>query len=347
MTEMNERISIQKFIETLLDDASPEVDIIMNRFSDLEESDLAALKEIWPQVNLPRRKRIMFDLKEIAENDLLVCFDNVALMGLEDSDPDVRVNAISLLWEYENKSLIPTLIQMMKEDPAKSVRAAAATGLGKFIYLGEIEDIPTEAYSQAENALLDTINSKDDKEVRQHALEAISFSCHKAAQDEIRKAFASTDSTWVASAMFSMGRSADKRWTDRVLENLDHHESDVQLAAIIAAGELEIEEAREPLLLLLEKSTYLDEDLQRTITWSLSQIGGENVRAALEYLLEIAEQEEDDTETVEFIEAAIENLEFNEGLLFPDLFDFDLNDEDDFHDLTGINGEMTDYEEEE
>ena len=344
---MTEKISIQKFVESLLDDATPEADIIMNRFSDLEESDLAALKEIWPQVNPVRRRRIMFDLKEIAENDLLVCFDNVALMGLEDPDPEVRVNAVSLLWEYEKKSLIPILIQMIQKDPDKSVRAAAATGLGKFIYLGEVEEIPSEAFSEAENALLDTINGKDDKEVRQHALEAVSFSCHKAAQDEIRKAFASTDSTWVASAMFSMGRSADIRWADRVIENLDHPESDVQLAAIIAAGELEIEEAREPLLLLLEKSTHLDEDLQRTITWSLSQIGGENVRAALEYLLEMAELEEDDTDTVDFIEAAIENLEFNEGLLFPDLFDFDLNDEDDFHDPNGINGEMTDYEEEE
>lgn len=343
---MTEKISIQKFVESLLDDATPEADIIMNRFSDLEESDLAALKEIWPQVNPVRRRRIMFDLKEIAENDLLVCFDNVALMGLEDPDPEVRVNAVSLLWEYEKKSLIPILIQMMQKDPDKSVRAAAATGLGKFIYLGEVEEIPSEAFSEAENALLDTINGKDDKEVRQHALEAVSFSCHKAAQDEIRKAFASNDSTWVASAMFSMGRSADIRWADRVIENLDHPEADVQLAAIIAAGELEIEEAREPLLLLLEKSSHLDEDLQRTITWSLSQIGGENVRAALEYLLEMAELEEDDTDSVEFIEAAIENLEFNEGLLFPDLFDFDLNDEDDFHNPTGINGEMTDYEEE-
>ncbi len=56
----------------------------MNRFSDLEEDDLAALKENWPQVQPARRRRIMHDLKEIAENDLLVCFDNIALIGLED-----------------------------------------------------------------------------------------------------------------------------------------------------------------------------------------------------------------------------------------------------------------------
>lgn len=345
MTDLNERISIQKFIESLLDNATEERDIVMNRFSDLGEGDLAALKENWPQVNPVRRKRIMYDLKEIADNDLLVCFDDIALIGLEDSEPDVRVNAIALLWEYEDKTLIPTLIHMMQEDPAKAVRAAAATGLGKFIYLGEIEEIPTEAYSQTETALLAAINGTDDKEVRQHALEAISFSCHKAAQDEIRKAFASTDSTWVASAMFAMGRSADKRWADRIIENLDHPEVDVQLAAVIAAGELELDDAREPLLLLLEKSSHLDENLQRSITWSLSQIGGENVRAALEYLLEMSEEEDEDSETIEFIEAALENLEFNEGLLFPDLFDFELDDED-FYDPDHTNGELPEEEDE-
>ncbi len=61
----------------------------------------------------------------------------------------------------------------------------------------------------------------------------------------------------------------------------------------------------------------------------LSQIGGENVRAALEYLLEIAELEEEDQDMVEFLEEALENLEFNEGLLIPDLFDFEMNDDDD------------------
>ncbi|MDX9863598.1 MAG: HEAT repeat domain-containing protein [Anaerolineaceae bacterium] len=344
MTE-TERISIQKFIETLLDDDTPEGDIILNRFSDLAENDLAALNENWPQINPVRRRYILQNLKWIADEDLLVCFDGIALMALDDPDAEVRANAIALLWEFENKKLIPTLIQLMQQDPSKDVRAAAATGLGKYVYLGEVEEISTEAYAQTENALLDTIRGEDDKLVRQHALEAISFSCHKAAQDEIRKASASRDPAWVASAMFAMGRSADKRWADMVLENLDHPESDVQLAAIIAAGELELDEARDPLLLLLEKSTQLDEVLQRTIVWSLSQIGGENVRAALEYLLEVAEQEEEFADMVEFLEAAIENLEFNEGLLFPDLFDIEMTD-DDLYDPYETDGNLTENKEE-
>lgn len=339
MTDINERISIQSFIESLLDENAAESSIVMNRFSDLEEADLAALKENWAQVKTSRRKRIIRDLKELAENDMLVCFDSVAMMALDDSEPDVRANAIELLWEYEKKYLIPTLIGMLKEDEDKNVRAAAATGLGRFIYLGEMEEIPTDAYINTENALLDVINGEDDKEVRQRALEALSFSCHKVVQNEIRRAYASDDPTWEASAMFAMGRSADRRWADMIVENLVHPASDVQIASIIAAGELELAETREPLLILLE-SGHLAEDLHQVIVWSLSQIGGENVRSAIEYLLEMADQQEEDTEAIEFLEAALENLEFNEGMPLLDMFDFELDKDEDFYNNDKLDGDV-------
>lgn len=337
MNDLNERISIQKFIEALLDENTDENSISFNRFSDLEEADLAVLKEKWLKIKTSRRSKIMRELKEIAESDTLVCFDGVALLALDDPESSVRVNAIELLWEYEQKCLIPILIEMLQNDPEIYVRAAAATGLGKFIYLGEMEEIPSDAYLKTENALLDAINSQDDKEVRQHALEAISFSCHKAAQNEIRKAYASEDPTWVACSMFAMGHSADSRWADMVMENLDHPASDVQYAAVRAAGELELDEARDPLLMLLESSDQFDEELYNAIVWSLSQIGGENVRSALEYLLET---EEEDADAAEILETALENLEFNEGLQVLDMFDLELTEDDDLYNTDEMEGNI-------
>lgn len=327
MNALSEQISIDKFIETLLDESIKDSDIVVGRFSDLEKSELEALKESWPKVNPNRRRHIMRELREVIENDMLVCFDGIAMLALEDSDPDVRKNAVGLLWECEKKHLIPMLIEMMKEDENVEVRAAAATGLGKFVYLGEMEEIPTEAYTQTENALLETIQGEDDKLVRRRALEAVSFSYHRAVHDEIRKAYASNDTDWVASAMFAMGRSADSRWSDMVIENLDHPSSDVQVAAINAAGELSLAEAREPLLVMLE-GRQLAEDLQQVIVWSLSQIGGENVRSALEYLLETIEEDGGD-EIIEFLESALENLEFNDSVQILDMFDFEIGEEDD------------------
>ena len=53
-----------------------------------------------------------------------------------------------------------------------------------------------------------------------------------------------------------------------------------------------------------------DEDIRMASIWSLSLIGGEGVRRALEGLLKTTPDEAE----VEFIEFALENLAFAEGL---------------------------------
>lgn len=323
MKDIPDKISFQKVLETLQEENSSYQIIDLSRFSDLEEEELALLHEQWLKIHPNRRSRLIKDLREIAEEDTLVCFDPIALLALKDPEASVRGNAIELLWEYEHKSLIPTLIEILQNDPSKEVRAAAATALGKYVYLGELEEIPPASYLEVENALLQVIDSQESDEIRRRALEALSFSCHKVAHEQIRRAFASPDPLWVASALFAMGRSADVRWADMVVESLDHPEMEVQFAAVRAAGELELSEAREPLLLLLDSHSQFDEELYNAIIWSLSQIGGEDVRAALELLLELAEENEED-ELLEFLEQALENLDFNEGAQFFEMLDLDL-----------------------
>jgi HEAT repeat protein len=93
----------------------------------------------------------------------------------------------------------------------------------------------------------------------------------------------------------------------------------VRLAAVAAAGLLELPAARQPLLEMLEDPDQLPDSVRRSAIWSLSQIGGEDVGAALEYLLENTE----DVDEVEFLEDALENLEFTEGFTNLDMMDYD------------------------
>jgi hypothetical protein len=59
------------------------------------------------------------------------------------------------------------------------------------------------------------------------------------------------------------------------------------------------------------------------IIWSLSQIGGEDVRTYLENLLD---QLEEDDEQIAFLEEALDNLAFTEDLDRFDLLAFDPDD---------------------
>lgn len=303
------QVPFKQVIADLIDNSMPFSPTHLHRFSDLDPSDLAAVRLAWPQVAVERRLSLLEDLEDLAETDTLVSFDDLARFALEDGDPRVRAVAIRLLWESEDARLISVFTKMMRSDPDETVRATAAGGLGLFVYLGEVEDIPEEKLKQVEESLLSVYQGQDRPLVRRRALEALGYSSREEVPAILEKAFSSGDKDWMASALFAMGRSADERWEKQVLAMLDHPEPDVMLEAIRAAGELELNEARKPLLELVRENEDLDVELRSAAIWSLSQIGGEGVRELFEKLAENTEDEDEEF----IIEEAIDNLNFKEG----------------------------------
>jgi hypothetical protein len=112
-----------------------------------------------------------------------------------------------------------------------------------------------------------------------------------------------------------------------VLRYLDAEDGEILFDAIRAAGELALEEARDPLLEKLD-DTLDDQELRFAIIWSLSQIGGEAVKKKLE---ELAEKGADDEEA-ELIEKAMDNIELGGQLEGMEMLEYDadedLEDED-------------------
>jgi hypothetical protein len=67
----------------------------------------------------------------------------------------------------------------------------------------------------------------------------------------------------------------------------------------------------------------LDKDIRDAVVWSLSQIGGEDVRETIEKLIEDSE----DDEEADYLGEVLDNLNFTEGFDLVDLMDFDEDDE--------------------
>jgi HEAT repeat protein len=310
-------VSLQQVLTALLDESTIFPPAYMRYFSDLEGADLEAVRSVWPQVKPHRRLALVEDLEELAETDTLVSFDNFASMALRDSDPRVRTVAIRLLWEAEDPRLVSTFIEMLDKDPDPDVRAAAANALGQFIYMGEIEDIPEEALHRVEESLLKVIASQDEEIIRRRALESLGFSGRPEVPALIRTAYESNNADWMSSALYAMGRSADNAWAPDVMRMLRHPKANVQIEAVRAAGSLELDKSRRILLDILEEEAQ-DSELRAAIFWSLSQIGGEEVRETLEGILEETEDEEE----VEILEEALDNLSFTEDVGLYGLFDF-------------------------
>jgi HEAT repeat protein len=313
-------IPFNLLIEALLDESKPFSPRYLNRLSDLEPADASTLAENWPKISARRRSALLEDLEEIHLADDLLSFEEVGRLALKDSEPAVRRKAVQILREYELVDLISTFVHMAEQDPDEEVRAATASALATYIYLGEVEDISPRRLLQVEECLLRLTSGQDTTLVRRRALEALGFSSRKELPGLIDQAYNSANVDLLVSALFAMGRSANSRWNQKVLKMLSHQHPHVRAEAASAAGELEIQSAIPTLLELLEDA---DLDVRMASIWALSQIGGEGVRARLEQMLETTEDDEEASQ----IDNALENLDFTEEM--KDLALLEIPDDDD------------------
>jgi hypothetical protein len=306
----------------LLDNTKPFPTQMVYFFSDIGAKDLRLLTEVWPQIWLERRRGLLEDMETMSEADTVLFFDNVALMALDDEDPVARSTAIRLLWQSEEEALATRLLRILIEDPQPMVRAAAATGLGIFVYLGELEDISEATYDKVLKALIEVHRGSDEVIVRRRALESLGYASHPDVPVFIQQAYETNDEDWLQTALFAMGRSCDhQRWSKMVLRMFEHPDLVVRYEAIRAAGELEMTSARAALFDLLEEGTD-DDEIYFAVIWALSKIGGQGVRSLIEMNLEEAV----DPEEVQLLEEALENLDFTEQV---SSFDMLIVDEDD------------------
>ena len=284
--------------------------------------ELRSLLDVWPGVEFDRKLSVLDGLTALAESDTLVSFDDFACSLLTDPDTPVRTRAIRLLSEYEDPKIVPSYLDMLKNDTDTNVRIAAASALNLFVDLGELEEIPANIYHQIEDALLMSITGEDDVRVRRAALESLGYSSRPEVATLIESSFRREDPNWKVSALIAMGRSADERWDEDVTRSLVSENDDIRKAAVQAAGELSLKSTRPLLLKMLGEEE--DGSVLSAIIWSLSQIGGEDVRTYLENLLD---QLEEDDEQIAFLEEALDNLAFTEDLDRFDLLAFDPENE--------------------
>ena len=312
-------IPFQKLLDALLDVDTPFHPRYLYRLSDLEPDELNELEKNWRQVPLWRRQALLKDLERLGRVNDLLSFEAIGRYAVQDEDPQVRNLAVRILWEFEAKELAPLFLSIMETDSDTEVRASAAVALGRFVYLGEIDQLPLEMRREIEDRLIEMVESEAPPTVRRSALQSVSYSGRPEVPGLIDKAFKSGEKKWMETALLAMGRSSDERWESEVTEMLDSKFPSLRAEAARAAGELEMKDAAQRLLELLDDS---DDEVRRAAIWSLSQIGGEGVREGLEELLEKADEDEE----ASLLESALDNLSFTEDFKLFSLFDFSNTD---------------------
>lgn len=270
--------------------------------SDLSDQDVRQLDTIWPTVDENRRRLIATQLAEASETSFDLDYQALGHYVLSDESSLVRAAAIGLLWIDVSIAYLDRLIRLAQNDTSTIVRAAAVSEIGRFILLGEYEEIAqSDAERARECAIALWLNHNEDIEVRRRALEAISNSSHEIVPSAIREAYESGSHLMKVSAVFAMGRSYDDAWEDIVLRELHNPDPEIRFEAARAAGELDLAAAIAPLTQLAQDD---DQDIREVSIWALGEIGGNKALTALMTLAEAAEEREDE-EAIEAIDEAI------------------------------------------
>ncbi|MDH3944454.1 MAG: HEAT repeat domain-containing protein [Anaerolineae bacterium] len=319
-------IPFDELLAALRDEAQPVPAKYLYRLTDLAGEELASVAELWPHASLARRRSLVEDLETLEETYTLASFIEIYKLAIADEDPQVRITGLRAIWDYEDLDLIPAVLHCFENDPEAAVRAGAAAALGRYVYLSEVDKLPEKTAASIIDALLAVLDSDSDETIRRRALESLGYCGRESISDHIREAHQYGDDEWVATALTAMGRSLDEDWSASVLDKFESDNPAVLLEAARAAGLLNIDEAVPALINLLE---HEDEDLRYAAVWSLSEIGGEEARDALDDLLALV----DDEEEVEFLDSAMENLFLIDEIKELSMMDFS---EEDLEDLNEI-----------
>ena len=289
----------------------------LSALSDLDTLQLDRFSSCWHSLSPLRRRTLLATLGQQADEHIELLFDNINHLALGDPNPNVRKIAIGNLWESTDPSLLTPFRTALNEDASLEVRTAAADALGRFVLLAETEDIFLEESNQIVDDLLSTLNSSIHPALHRACIESLGFSSREDAQATIADSYHSGDEELIQSALLAMGRSANPVWRPEILEELQHPSPQIRAAAARAAGELELHDATQPLVELLED---VSDEVVHIAIWSLGQLGSDSARTSL---LDI-QASAPDPETVKKADEALEHLAFLEGT--PDLLTFDLDD---------------------
>jgi HEAT repeat protein len=276
----------------------------LDALSVLEGGDLQAFRQVWDGLAAAARARLVRGLRGAAEERLRLDFSSVNQLALQDPDERVRLAGVECALEDRSPALLDRLLQLVRGDPSALVRRAAAEDLARFALLGELDDLDPDSTRRVREHLLEAVHASDeDPSVRASALAALGYFSDEAMMHELASAF--SDPLLRLGAVRGMGRSADPRWTDRLMPVLGSEDPSMREEAARALGEIEDERAVSPLIELVDDQVP---GVRLAAIEALGTIGGEEAREALLYALE-----DPDTAIREAAERAIGDLEEREN----------------------------------
>jgi HEAT repeat protein len=267
--------------------------------SHMDREDTALLSEAWDDVDAGRKRRILVQLAEMAEDNIDLNFDAAFKLALQDDDGAVRAQALRGLLEYEGRDLILVLAQMLREDTDVEVRSEAAIALGRYAVEAELDHLQESDRDAIAEVLIESAeDTEEDEGVRAKAIEALGALSGEETDNLIESIYDEDSLVLKIGAVDAMGRSCNEVWLPVVLKEMENRAPIMRHAAAFAAGEIADEEAVSPLQRMAIQDP--DREVRLAAIRALGEIGGNRASVALKTVL--YEGNDDDREVIEEVQ---------------------------------------------
>ena len=296
---------LEEFLETLADPAAEAAAGEFVELSDLLPAELGLFARTWFGIDAEHQRWIITTMAELAEQNPELDFSAVFKFCLKDDDETVLETAMEGLWEVEDRSIVPSLIQILRSEKSIKVRSSAAVALGKFSMLVQEEKLLPKDREAIHDSLMAVLgNVQEHVDIRRRSLEAIAPFNTQDIQKLLSLAYEGEDLLLKSSSIFAMGRTGELSWLPLLIKELQNPEPSIRYETANACGELGEEDAVPHLVSLLD-----DEDYQVQLAGinALGKIGGPLAKKVLVHCVK-----EGDAVLEEAARAELQNIEFLE-----------------------------------
>ena len=273
--------------------------------SDLSPAELGLFAAAWYPLPIERQRAIASTMVELAEDNPELDFAAIFKLCLRGDDEPLLKIVIDGLWEHEDRSVIPALLDVLRSDKGSEVRAAAAIALGRFPMLVQQGKLLAKDGEVIHDNLMQVLEDEEEPlDVRRRCMEALAPFNTMEINQHITLAYESLDPDFRASSIFAMGRTGEVGWLPILLQELQNEEPTIRYETAHACGELGEEDAVPHLILLLEDD---DSEVQLAGIGALGKIGGPLAKKVLKSLVKDGDANLEEAARIE-----LEDLEFDE-----------------------------------
>ena len=310
----SQKPTLDEVMDALLDGAAGGGSVIpatvIYGLSDLSKREARTLSDLWRGLPAGYKAQTLRALNEASESLFELNFREIAWLALQDDDSQARLAAIDLLWFDESEATMRHLMRLSADDDS-ALKAGALKALGRFLLLGEYGEIDSSLADQAQQiALRLQTDMSQPVSVRRRALEALANSSHPQVERLIRDAYLDGSAELRIGAIFAMGRTCNPVWSEQLLDELAGDEGEALYEAISACGQLQLKEAVPRIAELIGSG---DGDIQLAAIVALGEIGG---RRALDILTKLADSA--DESVADAVDEALDAASFSFGLTAPE-----------------------------